>query len=198
MSDNNLFILRLNSDEEMKLRIVHGVKPNIYDATIDCICKNAEVSRRTFYNHFSSKYDINPWYKNFICKHTIAKIGEEYSWEEGFERLFLLMLEEKDCIMRNATYHFQAFPSSFDSVVERANWCKIRVDQLTAALQKRGIDCTDRRLNYCVNVYPIIESHAIRDWLVDPLAVSPKIATENLLACVPSLLYQALSDDVQA
>lgn len=189
----NIFILRLSTEEEMKLRIVHGVEPNIYDATIDSICENAGISRRTFYNHFSSKYDLNPWYKRFISDHTVAKIGEEYSWEESFERFFSLMAEEKEPIMRNATSHFNGDPSSFDAVTESINWRKSRIEQLNKTLERRGFDTKDRLMSYCVDMYTKIESHATRDWLVNPIEETPEASAENLSACVPRVLYKALS-----
>ncbi|MGI6105565.1 MAG: TetR/AcrR family transcriptional regulator [Raoultibacter sp.] len=190
---SNFFILRLTADDEMKLRIVHGVVPGIDEATVESICNNAGISRRTFYNHFPSKYDLNPWYKRFVSDNTVAKIGLDYSWEEGFRRFFSLTSEEKEPIMRNTSPHLNGDPASFEAAIESLNWRKSRIQQLNDSLEKRGYNPEEKAMAYCVDMYTKIESHATRSWLVDPVDGDPELHAQYLASCVPRLLYKALS-----
>ncbi|MEG0375430.1 MAG: hypothetical protein RR672_07310, partial [Raoultibacter sp.] len=101
----------------------------------------------------------------------------------------------REPIMRTATAHFQGNPTSFDSVVNSANWSKTRVEQLNTVLEQRGVDISERYLRYCIDLYPAIEGYAVRQWLAKPPVISPKEAAENLITCVPRPLYEALCDD---
>lgn len=45
-------------DLSTKMRILHAVNKSLDQITVSEICRNAGISRQTFYRHFESKYDI--------------------------------------------------------------------------------------------------------------------------------------------
>ena len=50
-----------------KMRILHAVDKSLDRITVAEICRNAGISRQTFYRHFESKYDI-PWWYSIFCR----------------------------------------------------------------------------------------------------------------------------------
>lgn len=45
-------------DLSTKMKILHAVSKSLDQITVGEICRNAGISRQTFYRHFESKYDI--------------------------------------------------------------------------------------------------------------------------------------------
>ncbi|MEG2934668.1 MAG: TetR/AcrR family transcriptional regulator [Gordonibacter sp.] len=185
-------IICLSADEQMKLKIVHSIASNIYDVSIDDICSSARISRRTFYNNFQSKYAIPLWHKNFICKYTLDKIGQDYSWEEGYERFFSMCLKEKKYLLHTAQHHYDSLPVSFDSALETSTWYKNRAQQLGRALERQGIDPSEKQMRYCIEMCTRIESFAARSWIGSESPDAPRVIAACLVACVPRALYDAL------
>ena len=58
-----------------KMRILHAVDKSLDQITVAEICRNAGISRQTFYRHFESKYDI-PWWYSIFCRAAAAWIKE--------------------------------------------------------------------------------------------------------------------------
>lgn len=54
-------------DLSIKMKILHAVNKSLDQITVAEICRNAGISRQTFYRHFESKYDI-PWWYSIFCR----------------------------------------------------------------------------------------------------------------------------------
>ncbi len=188
---SNFFILRLSSDDERRLQIVHSLKQNINESTVSDICQNAYISKRVFYSLFSSKFEISRWYKELICTHTIDRIGEDLDWNEAYEILFSLISEERRYILLSANSSHLGMPSSPHSIGETKKWVSDRTCCLQSALKNRGHDLSDELLIYCTKIHPHIESLAIRSFLCSTNS-DPITAARGLTACVPHMLYKAL------
>ena len=57
-------------DLSIKMKILHAVNKSLDQITVAEICRNAGISRQTFYRHFESKYDI-PWWYSIFCRQFI-------------------------------------------------------------------------------------------------------------------------------
>ena len=52
------------------------------------ICREAGISKPTFYRHFQNKDNIIRWMAKQTLKNGIIQIGRTYSWYEGYLRTF--------------------------------------------------------------------------------------------------------------
>lgn len=48
--------------------------------SVNDICKNAGISRQTFYNHFESKYMLRSWWSEYCEQFSLDRIGIDLSW----------------------------------------------------------------------------------------------------------------------
>jgi AcrR family transcriptional regulator len=60
------------------------------------ICKNAGISKPTFYNYFHNKSDAVRWHIRQAGLAGMYQIGRKYSWREGILRTLLSVLEVRD------------------------------------------------------------------------------------------------------
>ena len=73
-----------NSPElSTKMKILHAVDKSLDQITVAEICRNAGISRQTFYRHFESKYDIPWWYSIFCRQFYLNEIGRTIDWRTG-------------------------------------------------------------------------------------------------------------------
>lgn len=71
-----------------KIRIVNAVLELVENQdfdkiTVKDICEAAGISKTTFYQHFSSKYDILHWHYDLVSDAGTRQIGRTLSWEDG-------------------------------------------------------------------------------------------------------------------
>lgn len=74
-------------------------KKPISKITVSEICKKINISRSTFYTHFSDVYDIYNWEWHFYLKKYLSNIGKEYDYQEGNRRLFVFMSEHPNLFL---------------------------------------------------------------------------------------------------
>ncbi len=55
--------------------------------TIIDICKQAHISRETFYYHFKDKYDLFEWLYKYLLSQRIKNYSAEASWPEMIEKV---------------------------------------------------------------------------------------------------------------
>lgn len=77
----------------MKMCIVDAaddlLKQKPFDrVSVGDICREANISRRTFYNHFDDKASMINWLGSYIFCSRLVQIGISFSWEEA---VFLML-----------------------------------------------------------------------------------------------------------
>ena len=50
------------------------------DITVNMICKEASISRATFYYHFKDKYDISQWHYGYVAERFLFQTGRTFTW----------------------------------------------------------------------------------------------------------------------
>lgn len=130
----------------MRIHILKSVDKPLEDITVNEICKNAKISRQTFYNHFESKYMLRSWWSEHCEQFSLDRIGIDYSWEEGSIRYAQMMLSPGNFIFKSATAHW-ADPEPYEvALITR------RVNALKKACAYRGIEITPD-LDYAMHLY---------------------------------------------
>lgn len=75
-------------DCAIKMRIVRAIdtltdSTTFKSLTISSICKEADVSRPTFYRHFTDKYEAVRWYLAFFSYEGLYQVGRTKTWHEA-------------------------------------------------------------------------------------------------------------------
>jgi len=174
----------LPSDFEMKMRIAAAIDAPIDQLSVLDICKKAEISRQTFYNHFESKYDVAPWFCRVYEERFLNEIGRTLSWRDGL------------------VGHFEAIANgrSLLSFTTRSRWESEEIERkrrqraivLVATAREYRDTRVDDALLFCVRAYTHIEERMAGEWFADGMR-EPKAFALLLEECVPRRLHQALA-----
>ena len=91
-------------DLSIKMKILHAVNKSLDQITVAEICRNAGISRQTFYRHFESKYDIPWWYSIFCRQFYLNEIGRTIDWKTGYYHHLRLIAQERDFFRESIQY----------------------------------------------------------------------------------------------
>lgn len=97
------------------------IKDKFADALVECmkttsldkisvtnICKEANISRQTFYRNFLDKYDLMNWHFDKLLIKSFAEMGYEKTIKEGLIRKFHFITNDRiffEVAFRNDEYH---------------------------------------------------------------------------------------------
>lgn len=93
---SNRHIVAFCAADATRLAIVDAVDEPVDTITVQHICEGCGISRGTFYNHFHSKYDIQPWFVQTVMEKTVDQVGRTVSWTQGIaDYLYVLSCKER-------------------------------------------------------------------------------------------------------
>ena len=170
---------------DVKMRIAHAVTRPLRDMTVADICREAGVSRQTFYAHFESKYDIASWCALYYGSLTLREIGRTLSWREGYERWFSMIEQERE-LFRNSSR--QDYVRQNRREVARKRLEEFR--ETVAVYRKR--EMTDD-LEFFAWMCARLEGTVSTEWFESDFAMPAETMARRMTMCVPSELYRLLS-----
>lgn len=175
-----------NSPElRTKMKILHAVDKSLDRITIAEICKNADISRQTFYRHFSSKYDIPWWYSIFCRQFYLNEIGRTIDWKTGYYHHLRLISHERDFFQKSIQYSIN---TPFGQTVMPQNREVILLETLE---RYRKITPTEN-MRFIIEVFSKLECEVLNDWFRSDQPTDLARWTDDLVSLVPDRLYRAL------
>lgn len=155
--------------------------------TIDAICKNANISRASFYRLFSDKYDAANWFMFKTLDVGNRLTGINYSWYGGN----LVTISGGSKLINL----FRGSWGGHDYYGMRVQGINYRFRDIIDALTMRGIELTDE-LEYQAHNYAYLESHMARRWMNEDDRMPLPQLCEYMANCVPHKLFEALNDPI--
>ena len=96
-------------DLSIKMKILHAVNKSLDQITVAEICRNAGISRQTFYRHFEDKYDFYRYYLSTLTDKFLRSIqGEAHDcmglreYVESMHRQLIGFVDEHPAIAQNS------------------------------------------------------------------------------------------------
>lgn len=179
---------------ELKMRIVRALRDamlaqSIENVTVAQICKNAQISRQTFYRHFEDKYCIANWYEDLVAEVSLHQIGRSLTWYEGHLKLYRTVSEERDFFW-GVNKSRKDYHSPTKHSIRRLE--QVYRETLTDYIH--------------VEITPLLD-YQLRFWcksgveagtrcLLDGLRVSPQVFAAMHDSCVPRELYNIMNRHV--
>ena len=173
-------------DIKMKLNILHAVDRSLEKITVAEICKNAGISRQTFYRHFESKFDIPWWYTIYARQFYLDEIGRSIDWGMGYYQHLRLICKELEFFQKSLQFSIN---SPYGRTILPVHRQQILFKTLT---EYRKIKL-DNNMVFLVEHYSKLENEVINEWLRSGSEPDLKCWTEDLVSLVPRRLYIALS-----
>ena len=158
--------------------------------TVSAICKQAHVSRQTFYECFKDKNDLAIWLEAGIVVSCLEKVGVTFSWEQAIEILFRNLIS-------NASFLVAGIVLSSERAAFHRGCAQIVSDALIRELEwNRKVPMTaDLRLQ--CRSFPVVLI-SLADLLLIPkdrLCSETEIArlAQEAKASLPSVVHQVLA-----
>lgn len=144
------------------------------------ICKEAGVSRQTFYQHFKDKYDIAEWLWSQHSSRMLTNPQHVSCWKESVmdmlsafcdnENIVIGSLQSRDYnnLLRYGRIHRKAF--------------------LLSEAEKRLSAGVPEEVTFAIDFFVNAESHALSEWMQGDRSVPMERLAEFVEQCVPSVL----------
>lgn len=173
-----------------KLMIARCLRKRLKNEYLDQIkvsdlCRDAGISRTTFYMYFKDVFSIPEWYWNYGCRTIMSKIGQEYSWTEGHCRTYAYIQSNKVIgpavtLKRNNWQEFE-FTAAESESIHRENLERKAGRKLT---QKE-----EKQLHY----FSYAAASITHKWKVEGALESPEEMAEILTAITPQFILDLLN-----
>lgn len=155
--------------------------------TVRQVCKQANISRQTFYRHFQDKYAIAPWFWDLLAERYLAQTGRSLSWYEGNLIMIRKQLEHKEFF----TYFYNANNheySSFKKHSYRSRTASLR----RTIVERHGDEALTDEINFQVEFFVDAETRVIERWVLRGMDTQPETLARYIEGCVPSKLFSLL------
>ncbi len=154
------------------------------------ICKNAGVSRSTFYHHFFGKDDITQWHSNIMYSAGIDKIGRSLTWFEGHLITTRAFEPYKDMYRSASSLGILSGP--------RPAFIRHRVEVLTDTLVNYQHKELTPLLSFQIRCTAIMEAEASLSWFSGSSEFNNiKDFCHGIESLVPYELHEALKHPVE-
>ena len=167
------------------MKILHAVNKSLDQITVAEICRNAGISRQTFYRHFESKYDIPWWYSIFCRQFYLNEIGRTIDWKTGYYHHLRLIAQERDFFRESIQYSIN---TPFGQTIMPENRKSVLFDTLE---NYRHVEVNDN-LRFIVEIFSKLECEVMNDWFRSDEPTDLARWTDDLVSLVPDRLYRAL------
>ena len=148
------------------------------------ICKEAGVSRQTFYNHFKDKYAVTQWFFDLVSNRYLHEAGRSLSYYEAnlfTNRIFASNLTMVSALLKENGYQ------ALGAYAYRG-----RKEELVRTItQYKGLEIT-RDLELILDYHVTAETSLVGRWIKDGALESPERFAEIQEECVPRKLYEII------
>ena len=161
---------------------------SIEQLTVADICAEAQVSRQTFYRHFSDKYDVTTWYVQALLEGAFDELGDTIGWREAYLREF-----------RNIEASVRDSPAALNAFVDSADYNSIvpstgrsGCEDFAACYRRRYGTEPSEGLAYQMKWFAVTASLASTDWIESGCPVPPELMADRIVSLIPRELFEAL------
>ena len=158
------FNTKKNLSEALKSRVEHMPFDKI---KVSHLIKDCNITRSTFYYHFSDIYELLEWIFEFEA---IIPLKELHDIDSFDESLSIFM----DYLRLNNTLFISAYNSMGRDIMHRFVFKNIRqiVEKFTLLLSDKAIEKV--YFDFIVNFYSRAYISLLLDWLISGMKISPK------------------------
>lgn len=154
------------------------MKKNLDDIQVSEIVLGTSLSRKTFYRHFSDKYDLSSWYFSQFFEDSFGRITDNLTWEEALLR-YLDIYQDKYNILKNA------YASRDINGLRNYN---IQVTRRTYEkyLVSKGVDITTETIQFAIDIAARGGTDMVIEWLLSGMKMDKKKLVELLKRTLPT------------
>lgn len=153
------------------------------------VCREAKISRQTFYSYFKDKYDVAQYYLQQLLKDNFSRLGTEIGWLEAYGNEFA-NIESALRQYPNALTNLFNNPSDYNSVVNSAS--RTAAEDFRECFQKRYGSQPKGLVAFQINAFAREASLVSTDWIKSNCAIPAEDFTAMFITLIPHALFDAL------
>lgn len=178
---------------ERRMQILEAINDllkenSVEEINISMICKQANISRPTFYRYFTDKYNAINWYHYVYARRFLYQVGRTMTWHEATVIMFQHVVEER-------TFYERAFGQVESNEDLKHFNDQVNVENQLETIKLNGIELTDE-LEYEVRFWARSVNVAIAAWIKSGFPWTPEQFAHFLDHCRPSGLQHAMDEPV--
>ena len=182
------------ADFDLKSRIFDALDELVAQKSFDKvsvteICTAANVSRATFYRHFSDKYSIPQWYMDLAYSQGTNEIGRTLSWREGY------YITEARFAQHRGFFQRAAQSNDYNAVDNYAP--RERKKVLTETLVKYHGKALTERMKFQIDATVELECHLLPRWHYGEYNVTLEEICSWMTEIVPRELFKVLNTPIK-
>lgn len=154
------------------------------------VCREAEISRQTFYTHFKDKYDVAQRYLAQLLEDNFTRLGLDLGWHEAYLNEFRnieKVIHQHPDILANLF----ADPSDYNSVINSAS--RSAAEDFRACFRRRYGSMPDRLIAFQIDAFAREASLVSSDWIRSNCAIPAETFTDMFVTLIPQELFNALN-----
>ena len=155
------------------------------DITVNMICKEAGVSRATFYYHFKDKYAISQWHYGYVAERFLFQTGRTFTWLQA-NYLNTLEFSQHETLYRWC-FDMEGSLSLFSHAKLR------RIETLRETVVDYKHAKLDPELEFQIVALADAEVGGVTKWFVEGMPYDVKTLCLFLDSIVPRRLYDLLN-----
>lgn len=156
------------------------------DIAVTDICREAHISKPTFYRCFEGKDYVVHWLTKEIIKCGIAEIGRRYSWLEGISNSVAALYRYRVFYSNTKNLAFAISIISNSSVFLKGIFVETLIDY-------KDVELTEM-LVYQIDAFSYSFGHITKQWCEEGARVAPQRIATYLTSAVPRDLFILLNE----
>ncbi len=156
--------------------------------SVSMICKEAGVSRATFYYHFKDKFDISQWHYGLVAETFLFQTGRTLTWLQA-NYLNTTEFAKHETVYREC-FNMNGYESLFEHAKRR------RIETLRETIVDFRHEKLDAELEFQIVALADAEVGGVTHWFESYMPYSVMELCLYLDSIVPRRLYNLLNDPV--
>jgi len=156
--------------------------------SVSMICKEAGVSRATFYYHFKDKFDVSQWHYGLVAETFLFQTGRTLNWLQA-NYLNTVEFAKHEAVYREC-FDMHGYESLFEHAKRR------RIETLRETIVDYKHEKLDSELEFQVVALADAEVGGVTHWFKGGMPYSVMDLCLYLDSIVPRRLYDLLNDPV--
>ena len=178
-----------NSTEEIlvsALELVLQKKP-IDKITVKDIVSECDLTRQTFYNHFTDIYELVDWAAGQATKRALNNSADYNNWQQGFYDVMIIIRD-------NQTIIDNTYKSAYRDLMEKHIY-QVIYSYIIAVVEKQavGMSVDQKHKDFIAHFYSLAFIAVIFEWLKDGMKDDPQDIVDQTAVLVQGDFKKALN-----
>jgi len=178
-----------NSTEEIlvsALELVLQKKP-IDKITVKDIVSECDLTRQTFYNHFTDIYELVDWAAGQATKRALNNSADYNNWQQGFYDV-MIIIRDNQTIIENT------YKSAYRDLMEKHIY-QVIYSYIIAVVEKQavGMSVDQKHKDFIAHFYSLAFIAVIFEWLKDGMKDDPQDIVDQTAVLVQGDFKKALN-----